>query len=325
MIASVLSQMIGVFRVMLRSKANADTMHGYFGDGASVAGIQDKQRSVSGILSDCSNGIYRSIIVAIAGLVLIGAGNAPKPIAQIKQSEAVSDAGQSPSAIATFKSKAIEPIKPAKNHQPCGNGRYTSDDDLCAQWKAADAAHDAANWARWQLGISAAGLLGLIVSLFFTRGALVAADSTNKAFIRAEAGILVPSIQFSGGGLWADSFKIKMHNVGRTPITIVHYQLHLDNDNIGHQMEIPLHADEHQLGIMIDAGKPFILPYNDMSQCPEVIRMVGGAIYSDMFGRISTCQIAYLVNRCTRTFTYDREVNFSRWDKLLKKQNKNSK
>jgi hypothetical protein len=73
---------------------------------------------------------------------------------------------------------------------------------------------------------------------------------------------------------------------------------------------------------MIDAGKPFILPYNDMSQCPEVIRMVGGAIYSDMFGRISTCPIAYLVNRCTRTFTYDREVNFSRWDKLAKKQNK---
>ncbi|WP_397605159.1 hypothetical protein [Sphingorhabdus sp.] len=271
---------------------------------------------------DRSNGIYRSIFAAIIGLALVGAGKPPQPSAKAEQQEANGYVGQSSPSMATSKSETIEPINSAKKHQPCGNGRYTSDDDLCAQWKAADAARDAANWARWQLGISAAGLLALIVSLFFTRRALVAADNTNKAFIRAEAGILVPSIEFFGGGLWADSFKIKMHNVGRTPVTIVHYQLHLDNDNIGHQMEIPLHADEHQLGIMIDAGKPFILPYNDMSQCPEVIRMVGGAIYSDMFGRISTCQIAYLVNRCTRTFTYDREVNFSRWDKLAKKQNK---
>jgi hypothetical protein len=63
--------------------------------------------------------------------------------------------------MATSKSETIEPINSAKKHHPCGNGQYTSDDDICAQWKSADAARGAANWAWWQLGISAAGLLGL--------------------------------------------------------------------------------------------------------------------------------------------------------------------
>ena len=276
--------------------------------------------AISSMVFDRSNGIYRSIFAALVGwLILVGAGNAPKAEAKAEQATEQTEIADTLKGI---RSALQDANRPDSTSKPCTNEMENRNSDLCAQWKAADAARDAANWAWWQLVISAAGLLGLIVSLFFTRRALVAADNTNKAFIRAEAGILVPSIEFFGGGLWADSFKIKMHNVGRTPVTIVHYQLHLDNDNIGHQMEIPLHADEHQLGIMIDAGKPFILPYNDMSQCPEVIRMVGGAIYSDMFGRISTCPIAYLVNRCTRTFTYDREVNFSRWDKLAKKQNK---
>ena len=72
---------------------------------------------------------------------------------------------------------------------------------------------------------------------------------------------------------------------------------------------------------MIDAGKPFVLPYNDIARQPELFRMIGGAIYTDMFGRYSSCQIAYLVNRRTRTFDYDLGANFAKWDELIRKQN----
>jgi hypothetical protein len=39
------SQLIGVFWIMLRSKARADAVHGYFGDGGPVAGIPSILRS----------------------------------------------------------------------------------------------------------------------------------------------------------------------------------------------------------------------------------------------------------------------------------------
>jgi len=46
------------------------------------------------------------------------------------------------------------PIKlatPKMEAPACGTGKYKSNDDLCAQWKAADAANDAARYAFWAL------------------------------------------------------------------------------------------------------------------------------------------------------------------------------
>lgn len=126
------------------------------------------------------NGIYRSIILAFAGLALIGAGKAPQPPAKSEQQKS-----QAKSANAAPDAKALPPqpseqVQAPKDGQPCGNSRYRSDDDLCAQWKAADAARDAANWAWWQLGLSALGVLGLGLTLWFNFRALKLAEGASK-------------------------------------------------------------------------------------------------------------------------------------------------
>lgn len=40
----------------------------------------------------------------------------------------------------------------------CGPGSYPTSDTLCAEWKSADAAAEAANWAWWQMLIAGSGL-----------------------------------------------------------------------------------------------------------------------------------------------------------------------
>ncbi|WP_429614978.1 hypothetical protein [Sphingobium olei] len=61
--------------------------------------------------------------------------------------------------------------QPAIMPPPCGPGQYESKDDLCAQWKAADAASSSASWSWWQMLIAGGGLLVGIV----TMGAAIAA------------------------------------------------------------------------------------------------------------------------------------------------------
>jgi phage gp46-like protein len=73
-------------------------------------------------------------------------------------------------------------VKRAEYKRPCPSPDNDNQSDLCAQWKAADAARDAADWAWWQLGLSAAGLGGLLYSLYLTRTATkVAVEATEDA------------------------------------------------------------------------------------------------------------------------------------------------
>jgi hypothetical protein len=71
-------------------------------------------------------------------------------------------------------------VTPSKNKQPCGPSRYHSNDDLCAQWKAADSASDATYWAMLQLWLSGLGVVGLGITLWFNFRALKSAGEANK-------------------------------------------------------------------------------------------------------------------------------------------------
>jgi hypothetical protein len=126
------------------------------------------------------NGIYRCIIVAAFGLVLIGTGEPPKQAAKPEQTKAVKPEPQRSPTVATNTTKPVEAIKRAKQQEPCGPRRYRGDDDLCAQWKAADSASDAAQWAWWQTVFSALGIVGLLLSLYYTRKAVLAAEDATK-------------------------------------------------------------------------------------------------------------------------------------------------
>jgi hypothetical protein len=115
------------------------------------------------------NGIYRSIVIAALGwLSLVGGGPGPEKNAQSKQ----------PASQSTVRGKVVQPIfrtpEPPIASSPdtgCKKGRDKRQSDLCAQWKAADAAWDAARADESQLFV---GWIGLILG-FVTMGAAIAA------------------------------------------------------------------------------------------------------------------------------------------------------
>jgi hypothetical protein len=121
---------------------------------------------------------YRGIIVAFAvGLTLVGA--APRDIGKAQTGQTATEQGAADQlnriATALEKPEASEP--PDAGCQPGQDNRKSN---LCAQWKAADSAREAADWAKWQMWVSAFGLLGLVMSLHYTRKAVLAAEDATK-------------------------------------------------------------------------------------------------------------------------------------------------
>ena len=142
----------------------------------------------SGVLHPMLRG-YRSIVCAGVGLALVGAKPAPQPEAVRQRSDVTTQTGEAPTPILASP-KAITRVQAAKEQAPCGPYRYGSNDDLCAQWKAADSAQEAARWARWSFWLGIVGTFGLIATLYYTRKAVLAAeeatDDANMALAIAE-------------------------------------------------------------------------------------------------------------------------------------------
>lgn len=77
---------------------------------------------------------------------------------------------------------ALQPPGDADDDKrPCYKGQDYRKSDLCAQWKAADAAFQAASYSYLQTVLSAAGVFGLVVSLFFSAYATWAASKGLRA------------------------------------------------------------------------------------------------------------------------------------------------
>jgi hypothetical protein len=134
-------------------------------------------------------GLIAVIDAAVAGLALIGTGEPPKKAAYSKQTHATKqeDIAQNLASVVPFKAQQV--VDTSKKQEPCGQAKYKSSDDLCAQWKAADAAREAADWAWLQMWLSSLGVIGLALTLWFNFRALSiakdAADETKDAIIIA--------------------------------------------------------------------------------------------------------------------------------------------
>lgn len=83
-----------------------------------------------------------------------------------QQSEAEQSIAKSLGDIAASNNQQTKRAKRAdQDEAPCGQGQYGSNADLCAQWKAADAASDSAWWAWAGAIIGLASLVGVFVAL----------------------------------------------------------------------------------------------------------------------------------------------------------------
>jgi hypothetical protein len=176
------------------------------------------------MVSDRSNGIYRGILAAVVGLALIGAGEPPKQDAGPDQSNAQAGIADSLEGIASaLKSMS----KPDETAQPCSPENPNRNSDLCAQWKAADAAADAADWASWQFLLGGFGIaIGFVTMIAAIKAALFAKEAAKEtkrgADIAWEVGLAQSSPYLTvdeAQGFQSDGIKIivSIANLGASP------------------------------------------------------------------------------------------------------------
>lgn len=125
---------------------------------------------------------HRSIVFALVGIALLAASPPPKNAAQAEQTASEQPVGeQRPRSVAT----APEPPVTPSPDPGCEDGRDNRKSDLCAQWKAADAAFSSAEAAREQvlvgwiaLVLGAATMVAAIAAAAYARRAAVATEET---------------------------------------------------------------------------------------------------------------------------------------------------
>jgi hypothetical protein len=111
---------------------------------------------------------YRCIILAALGWLILAASPAPDNSTKPEQSAPAKSVQHSLDTIARAQDEIAEAAKPGEYEQPCPDGKRNYKSDLCAQWYAANAARDAADWAYWSLAVSILGTIGIGVALGLT-------------------------------------------------------------------------------------------------------------------------------------------------------------
>ncbi|MGW8202463.1 hypothetical protein ACWGM0_07935 [Sphingomonas bisphenolicum] len=110
---------------------------------------------------------YRSIVAALVGwLILVGAAQPPQGDNQTNQAAAAESLNQATNTIAAAIRSTIH--APDKD-MGCIQGHDERSSDLCAQWKAADSARDAAEYAFWGLIVGVVGTGMLFITFAETR------------------------------------------------------------------------------------------------------------------------------------------------------------
>ena len=123
---------------------------------------------------------YRIAIIAAFGWLSLAASSPPKKSATNNNAAPQDETTKAANTIATAVAKAEE--TPEKD-RGCDQGKDERNSDLCAQWKAADAARDAAKYAFWSLWIGITGTVLLVWTLLETRKAAI---REQRAYVRVE-------------------------------------------------------------------------------------------------------------------------------------------
>jgi len=173
---------------------------------------------------------HRAIILIAAGWLIASAAPHPNSETEREQSKAQQSIASSLNNIVTIYNEQTERSKRAdKLTKPCGPGEYESKDDLCAQWKAADAAADAAWWAAfsgWFGGLSFVGVLAALgIGYHANRIARQSMEVQDRAWIAID---YLESVGFRiENDLPRFVFKAKFENVGATPAIHFRYFAHM--------------------------------------------------------------------------------------------------
>jgi hypothetical protein len=186
------------------------------------------------------SGGYRGIIFALVGVASLGAAEPPKHGTQAQQATKQREPASGAKPTRTEQSQ-----EPDKSTEPCKAGEDKRYSDLCAQWKAADAAANGAEagWLQVWIGIGgvAVGLFTLIAAGAAALFAKRAVDETresnaiakNTAHLEGRPWLAV-SFEVSEPAYLSETFlrvmfRAKIRNVGQSPAKGAHIAIEIYN------------------------------------------------------------------------------------------------
>ncbi|WP_230292442.1 hypothetical protein [Croceicoccus sp. Ery5] len=149
---------------------------------------------------------YRLFFIAVAGLILSGASAPPESDQNAENSQTENEISEALGRI----ERAISNIEiPTDENPACDPGEDNRNSDLCAQWKAADSAREAASYA-W------AGLLVGIVGTAMLIWTFLEQRRTSRAQLRAYIAVDAVTLYLNPetGEAVAD---LQINNTGQTP------------------------------------------------------------------------------------------------------------
>ncbi|MEO5493085.1 MAG: hypothetical protein ABIR08_03560 [Sphingomonas sp.] len=139
--------------------------------------------------------VYRCVILAAFGWLILAAGPTPDKTGQPQQPQSASKAERDLDAIANAQGTLAKASDTGEYQRPCADNEKNGKSDLCAQWHAANAGRDAADWAFWALWIGGASAIGLIVTLIFNylawQQGRVGREDTRRAIREARRSNLI--------------------------------------------------------------------------------------------------------------------------------------
>lgn len=154
--------------------------------------------------------IYRYLIVAAVGWLSLAAASPPKQ--KSPAPDKTDSAAQIHEASRAIVSAIRDTDKPAEHDGGCEKGDEKRESDLCAQWKAADAAADAATYAFW-------GLIGTAIGTGLLVWTLAETRANSRRELRAYLSVRTSATHITvlpGKGFQFESEAI-VHNGGSTP------------------------------------------------------------------------------------------------------------
>lgn len=120
-----------------------------------------------------------ALVVAIGATALVG--GAPRiELETSQQTAATRNLVRSVDGLALAISTSREHPEPRPIEKPCLEGLDDRHSDLCAQWKAADAARSSAQWTFWSVIVGAMGLIGVVGTLAYSAATLRRATEANE-------------------------------------------------------------------------------------------------------------------------------------------------
>lgn len=167
--------------------------------------------------------VGRSVVLSLASLALIGASLGDQRDADPTKNQTARVVADKAASNHNYPK---QPITPPLD-KGCERGKDDRQSDLCAQWKAADAASDGLTLAYWQtvigwigLLLGAATMLAAIAAAWYARSAAVHSQAAASAFIEAERA----TIRFAAEGEAGTApnarhlvqLAIKARNIGRS-------------------------------------------------------------------------------------------------------------